>query len=133
MLPEALATSLQSRPVLRSHANAATLPEAMARLGNVSVVSSVVTPASTPCGFRTSTAAVLCLDADGALGADDELALLSRLGRATRLEVGSLRARNIVMKVATDAGRAVPVDPVVTAFADCSGACDARIVVGTAP
>lgn len=76
---------------------------------------------------------MLCLDADGRFPPADELSMLARVKGATSIEVGSIRARSALAAALEGAAVSAPVEPVITAFSDCSGACDGRVVVGSAP
>ena len=119
----AIPSLARARPVPTS---IATAPQVLA-LGNIHVERSL----PTPCGTRTPDRLVLCLNADSAFAPADELALLARASAAVLIEVGSVKARDAVLRALSAADTVAPLDPTVTAFADCIGACDGRVVIGS--
>jgi hypothetical protein len=124
-LDPAVGVHVPARPVPRSQASTAQV----ASLANVRVERTV----EEPCGARTPERLVLCLDTDGRFSATDELALLARVPAATSIEVGSIRARAALLVTLQSADVTPVAAPVITAFADCTGACDGRIVIRSAP
>jgi hypothetical protein len=121
-----IASSLKNaaRPVPQSQA----LTSSLAQIANLSVELS----SSTPCGSRSAQRLVVCLDVDGRFAPADELALLARLPQATAVEAGSVQVREAVIAAAARADLRSPIEPIVTAFADCTGACAGRVVVESA-
>lgn len=89
------------------------------------------TPA--PCGFKSASRAVVCLQADGGFSADDELLLLARLSTAAEIEVSSTLVRTEVLRAA-NASPATGgfIDPIVTALDDCEGDCGQRVQIWSA-
>lgn len=94
---------------------------------------SVEVASSDTCGTRSPQRLVACLDTDGRFAAADELALLARLPQATSIEAGSVQAREAVIAASTRADLHPAVEPIITAFAGCTGACAGRVVVESAP
>jgi hypothetical protein len=124
-LDHLLASQLRARPVPRSQADTAQVIS----IGNIRIERRV----EIACGDRTPDRLVLCLDTTGQFPAADELILLARATAATRIEVGSSRAHGALLS-ALQAAEVVPaVEPVITGFSDCTGACDGRVVIGSAP
>lgn len=118
-LPASLTGAL--RPVPLSHARFSSF----AQIANIRVE---LAP-SDSCGTRAAQRLVLCLDTNGRFPPADELALLARLPRATAVEAGSVQARQALIASAALADVRSPVEPVITSFANCTGACDGRVVV----
>lgn len=117
----ALTALARSRPVARSHASAPQVQQ----IANVRVEHAT----EIACGTRSPDRLVVCLDADGRFAPGDELALLARVSRATHVQAGSVRARDAVLASLAATGAVFSSVIVVTASADCTGACDGRVVV----
>lgn len=111
------------------------VPGSEALTSNVAQVANLRVEVSTrvACGTRSAQRLVVCLDTDGRFPPTDELALLARLPRATAVEAGSVQARQAVIAAAGLAGLPSTLDPVITAFSDCTGACGGRVVVEGTP
>lgn len=122
-LPSSLTAS--RRPVPFSEARGSSF----AQIANIRVE----VAASDSCGTRSTQRLVLCLDTDGRFPPADELALLARLPRATAVEAGSVQASQALIAAAALADVRSPVEPVITSFADCTGACGGRVVVESTP
>ena len=122
-LPASLSVAL--RPVPQSQTRASSF----AQIANIRVE----VAASDSCGSHSAQRLVLCLDTEGRFPPADELALLARLPRATAVEAGSVQARQAFIAAAALADVRSPVEPVITPFEDCTGACGGRVVVEIAP
>lgn len=120
-VPEVIRAAASAHPVAASHGPV----PVQATLGNLHVER----VASQACGDRTPTLLVACLDTEGRFVDSDELALLARAAQAASIEVGSLKARAAFLAALRSGSIAITVEPAVTRFANCTGACEGRVVM----
>lgn len=98
----------------------------------------IAEPLSAPCGYSVGRVEIFCLTPSGAFRAADEIRLLNRLNDAAQISVGSIEARDAVMR-AVSTGSAANLSSLVAprvVLVDanrCRSGCGRRVVVESMP